>query len=114
MSEYVPKRGDIVWINLDPTKGHEQAGERPVLVLSNTKYNDKTGMMVNAPITKNAKQYAGEIPLPDSIETFGVVLSDHIRNLDWVEREARFSGDRVEADFVDKVLERLTLICSEG
>ena len=112
MSEYVPKRGDIVWVSLDPTKGHEQSGKRPVLVLSNTKYNDKTGMMINAPITNSIKRYVGEILLPDSVKTAGAVLSDHIRNLDWVEREVDFKDDTVGDEFVDKVLERFNLICS--
>ena len=31
---YIPERGDVVWINFDPQMGHEQAGRRPAVVLS--------------------------------------------------------------------------------
>ncbi len=34
MDEYLPERGDVVWISLNPQAGHEQAGRRPALVLS--------------------------------------------------------------------------------
>lgn len=113
MEEYIPKFGEIVWVNLEPTKGHEQGGSRPSLVLSNTKYNDKTGMVLIAPITSKPKGYAGEIPLPTGLNITGVILSDHIRNLDWVERSISFSGDVVGKETVRKVMERLRILCDE-
>ncbi len=113
MSEYVPKFGDLVWVSLEPTKGHEQGGLRPSLVVSNTKYNDKTGMMLIAPITSKPKGYAGEVPLPGGLEINGVVLSDHIRNLDWIERPVRFSGESVDRKTVQLVIQRLSILCDE-
>lgn len=44
-------RGDIVWANLDPTLGHEQSGLRPVLVLSQNVFNDKSGTVIAVAIT---------------------------------------------------------------
>jgi mRNA interferase MazF len=44
-------RGDIVWANLDPTLGHEQSGLRPVLVLSQDIFNDKSGTIIGVAIT---------------------------------------------------------------
>ena len=35
MVKYIPKQGDIVYVDLDPTKGHEQRGTRPAIVISN-------------------------------------------------------------------------------
>ena len=58
---YVPERGDIVWINLNPQAGHEQAGHRPVLVLSPKAYNAKVGLMLCYPITSQAKGYLFEV-----------------------------------------------------
>jgi len=42
---YVPKPGDVVWLQFDPQAGHEQGGHRPALVLSPERYNDLRGMM---------------------------------------------------------------------
>ncbi len=111
--EYIPRRGDIIWISFDPTKGHEQGGERPAIVISNTKYNDITGLVINCPITKSIKGYVGEISLPEDISVKGVVLTDHIRNLDWCARKVRFSGEQLSSDFINKILKRLAIICSE-
>ena len=44
-------RGDIVWANLDPTLGHEQAGSRPVLVLSQDIFNERSGTVIAVAIT---------------------------------------------------------------
>ena len=44
-------RGDIIWANLDPTLGHEQAGSRPILVLSEDIFNDRSGTIIAVVLT---------------------------------------------------------------
>jgi mRNA interferase MazF len=39
MKQYVPERGDIVWLNFNPQAGHEQMGTRPAMVISPKAYN---------------------------------------------------------------------------
>ncbi len=51
-------RGDILWADLEPVKGHEQAGRRPVLVLSHEEFNAKSGTVIAMAIT-SAPQRAG-------------------------------------------------------
>lgn len=51
-------RGGIYWANLDPTRGREQAGERPVLVLSHNVFNDRSGTVIAMALT-SAPQKAG-------------------------------------------------------
>ena len=70
---YVPDRGDVVWIHLDPQAGREQGGHRTCLVLSPALYNGKTGLAVLCPITNQAKGYPFEVPLPDGIDRKSVV-----------------------------------------
>ena len=94
---YVPGRGDVVWIDLHPQAGREQAGRRPCLVLSPALYNGKTGLAVLCPITGKAKGYSFEVPLPGGLETTGVVLADHIKSLDWQVRKADFREKLPEA-----------------
>ena len=85
---YVPDRGDIVWLNFSPQAGHEQAGRRPALVLSLKSYNDTTGLALLCTVTTAAKGYPFEVPLPQGGPIVGVVLSDHIKSLDWRARQA--------------------------
>ena len=44
-------RGDIRWVDLDPTRGHEQAGKRPVLVLSADVFNERSGTAIGVVLT---------------------------------------------------------------
>lgn len=48
---YIPKKGDIIWINFDPQSGREQAGRRPALVVSPTSYNRRVKLIIVCPIT---------------------------------------------------------------
>jgi mRNA interferase MazF len=44
-------RGDVVWAELDPTQGHEQSGRRPVLVLSQDVFNERSGTVIACALT---------------------------------------------------------------
>ena len=87
---YIPDRGDIVWINFTPHAGHEQRGKRPALILSPKIYNEKTSLCICLPITSKIKGYPFEVALPDTLPVQGVVLSDQVKNLDFVAREVHF------------------------
>jgi mRNA interferase MazF len=87
---YIPDRGDIVFLNFDPTKGHEQRGHRPALVLSPISYNRKTSLALFMPITNKQKGYPFEVVLPSELKTQGVVLADQLKCLDWKDRSIEF------------------------
>jgi mRNA interferase MazF len=87
---YIPDRGDIVFLNFDPTKGHEQRGHRPALVLSPISYNRKTSLALFMPITNKQKGYPFEVVLPEELKTQGVVLADQLKCLDWKDRSIKF------------------------
>jgi len=107
--EYVPQRGDIVWLQFDPQAGHEQAGRRPAFVVSPRAYNSKVGLALFCPITSRVKGYPFEVPLPEEGKARGAVLSDQIKSLDWRARKAdRF--DRASAEFVQEVTARLLVL----
>ena len=44
-------RGDVRWAELDPVRGHEEAGRRPVLVLSHDVFNDRSGTVIALALT---------------------------------------------------------------
>lgn len=70
----------------NPQAGREQAGRRPAIVLSHTRYNEKTGLAVFCPVTSKAKGYPFELAVPAGMSVGGVVLCDHVRSQDWNER----------------------------
>jgi len=86
---YVPERGDVVWITLNPQAGHEQAGRRPALVLSPAAYNGKVGLVILCPITNQVKGYPFEVPIPAGLGVTGAVLADQAKSLDWRARDTQ-------------------------
>ena len=88
--DYVPARGDIVWLSFTPQTGHEQAGHRPALVLSPEAYNEKTSLALFCPITSRVRGYPFEVHLPSTSAVSGVILADQVKSLDWQARRARF------------------------
>lgn len=87
MADYLPSRGDLVWLTFDPLAGHE-AGRRPAVVLSPTSYNGKVGLAFICPITDQIKGYPFEVLLPPNVGVTGVILADQVKSLDWMVRRA--------------------------
>ncbi len=87
---YVPKKGDVVWLELSPQIGHEQSGRRPALCISPIEYNEKIGLAIFCPITSKRKGYPFEIKIPSKFPISGAILADHLKNLDWKARKAEF------------------------
>lgn len=49
-------RGEIRWADLDPTRGHEQAGMRPVLILSQDVFNERSGTVIAMALTSQPQR----------------------------------------------------------
>ena len=90
MPRYVPRRGDVVWISLNPQSGHEQAGRRPAVVVSPASYNGRVGLALFCPVTNQEKAYPFEVKIPAGLKVGGVVLADQLKSLDWRARRAEF------------------------
>jgi len=103
---WCPERGDIVWITMNPTLGHEQTGIRSALVLSPASYNSKVGLAILCPITSQVKGYPFEVPIPEGLLVDGVILSDQAKSLDWRSRGAELAC-RLPAESTNAVLHRL-------
>lgn len=76
------KQGTIVKINFNPQKGHEQAGFRPAVVISNNAYNQRCNMTILCPITNTKNSFPLHIPLDARTKTTGVVLCEQVRAMD--------------------------------
>ena len=59
------KQGDIIIINFSPQQGHEQAGKRLAVVVSNNFFNAKSNMTLVCPITNTNNSYPLHIPLDE-------------------------------------------------
>ena len=92
-TSYVPRRGDIIWLDFDPSAGHEQQGTRPALVLSPEAFN-RFGVALACPVPRRgafARGQAWTVPLAGAgLATEGVVLCNQVRTVDWQARRVQF------------------------
>ena len=108
---YIPDRGDIVWLTVNPQAGHEQAGRRPALVLSPEAYNSRVGLAIFCPVTSQIKGYPFEVIIPAGLKVSGVILSDQVKSLDWSARQVEFACELPTPAFKE-VLEKLGTLIS--
>lgn len=102
------KQGDIIRIDFNPQKGHEQSGRRPALVISNEDFSriTRTAAMV-CPITRTDKRLPFHISLDDRTNTAGVILCDQSKILDIQARNFEFI-EHAPADIVQDVIDTVT------
>ena len=108
---YLPNRGDVVWISLNPQAGHEQAGRRPAVVVSPLAYNRKVGLALLCPITSQIKGYPFEVIIPQGLKLSGAVLSDQVRSFDWRARRAELICT-LPRDTIVEVVQKLSTLVS--
>lgn len=102
-------RGDIYRVTLDPTKGYEEAGTRPVIIVSPRAFN-RLGTPLICPITQGgnfARNRGFAVPLTGTgLRTQGVVLCHQPRVLDFEARQAVFV-EKAPQEIIEEVLARL-------
>ena len=89
---YLPSKGDIIWIDFDPSVGREIKKRRPAVVLSSYHYTAMTNLVLVSPITKGAKKL-GAHGYTVSVETYGLegaVNPLHLHTFDITERHATY------------------------
>ena len=79
------KQGTIIKINFNPQSGHERAGYRPAVVISNDVFNEKTKLSIVCP------------------KTTGVILCEHIKSLDLNSRTFQ-EVEELPRDLLEKVI----------
>jgi mRNA interferase ChpB len=101
------KRGEIWLVSLDPSKGHEQQGTRPVLIVSPDRFNAVTRVPLVLPITSGggfARNAGFAVSLATAgTRTTGVIRCDQPRPIDLSARQGR-KLERVPEDILDEVL----------
>ena len=89
VTRYLPRAGDIVWIDFDPQAGREPAKRRPALMLTDQSYNRAGGRVIVCPLTSRRKPYPFALPtVVDKNE--GAVLVDHRKSMDGAARKTAF------------------------
>jgi len=107
-------RGEIRWADLNPTRGREQAGNRPVLILSQDVFNERSGTVIAVALTSQPQRAGFPLSLElgsRSLPKRSWVKISQIRTLS-VERIGKLLG-RATPEELDQVIEGLNeIICA--
>lgn len=101
--------GDVVWADLDPSAGHEQNKRRPLIVVSNDKFNTRCSLTMTVPITSSDTGYplhlsVGVVPSEDGVPQIrGFAQIEQLKSLDLESRHAVKVGS-IDAKGMDAIL----------
>lgn len=101
--------GDVAWVDPDPSLDHEQRKRRPVVVVSNNKFNSRCSLTMVVPITSTDSGYplrldVGEVPSESGGRSLhGWVEVEQLKSLDLASRNAVRVG-KIDASGMDKIL----------
>ncbi|GAA0365775.1 type II toxin-antitoxin system PemK/MazF family toxin [Alkalibacterium iburiense] len=106
------RQGDIILVNLDPSKGTETKKTRPCLVVSNNHYNQLLNTVLIAPIS-NSQKYKEKrfvvspffVSIPDNDNVKGTILLQHIRSIDPISRVIGNPIAHLNPDVIEKISE---------
>jgi len=107
MKTYIPKKGDFVAVTFDPHSGHEQKGRRPALVVSNTLFNEQTGLAIMCPLTTTDRRYPFHVPVTNNPNINGFVMVEQVKSIDYRARNIKLIGKASDEllDFVLSILD---------
>ena len=105
---YIPERGDLVWCDFDPTRGHEKARQRPALVLSPKLFNQKVGLALVVPVTSTVRGHPFEVAVSGR-KVSGMALIQKQRTIDYQARSVVFV-ERASPAVVSEVLSKARAI----
>lgn len=98
------KTGDIIVMDFNPTKGHEQAGYRPALIINNKDYGDIMQLSIVCPISNTNNHFPVHVPLDERTKTTGCVLCEHIRTVDLLQRNVKYI-EKIPEDIFNEIKE---------
>ena len=103
-----PERGEVIWLDFNPTKGHEQAGHRPALVVSAKSFNASMGICWVCPITSTPSRNDFDLKFTGN-RISGTVRCAQLRAIDWKARGFE-KADRISEELMEQVLGVLIVI----
>lgn len=103
MRAFVPRKGDFISVTFDPQSGHEQKGRRPAMVVSNTLFNEQTGLAIVCPVTTTHRGYPFHVAVLGNPDVKGFVMVEQVKSIDYRARQAKAVGKASE-DLLDEVL----------
>jgi mRNA interferase MazF len=103
MPKYTPEKGDFIVATFDPQSGHEQKGRRPALVISNSLFNEATGLTIVCPITNTNRNIPFHIEVSEKSSLTGFIMVEQVKSIDYISRRVKFI-EKADNEMLNEVL----------
>ena len=103
------KQGDVLKISFEPQKGHEQAGYRPAVVVSNRLMNNRVSIAFLCPVTHTDRHNPFHYELNGYPFVDGFVMCDQLKTMDVLARECKIIGHLSESDIIE-IIRRIEML----
>ncbi|WP_428357226.1 type II toxin-antitoxin system PemK/MazF family toxin [Methyloprofundus sp.] len=103
MPNYAPEKGDFIVATFDPQSGHEQKGRRPALVISNSLFNEATGLTIVCPITHTNRNIPFHIDVSEKSSLTGFIMVEQVKSIDYISRRVKFI-EKADDEILNEVL----------
>ena len=103
------KQGDVVKVSFDPQMGHEQAGYRPAVVISNRLMNDRLSLVYMCPVTHTNRSNPFHYELKGYPFADGYVMCDQMKSMDINSRVFTKIGSLKDAD-IREIISRIEML----
>ncbi|MFD1992782.1 type II toxin-antitoxin system PemK/MazF family toxin [Paenibacillus nicotianae] len=94
-------QGDIIYLDFEPTKGHEQSGHRPAVVVTNIDFQ-RTNLLGVVPITNTVRNHPLHVKLDSRTYIQGEIMCEQFKSVDYVARKAK-KVELLPQDLLDEV-----------
>ena len=103
------KQGDVIKVSFNPQQGHEQAGYRPAIIVSNKIMNDHTTVVYACPVTHTNRHSPFHIELKNYVFVDGFVMCEQMKCMDISARNCVKVGELNEADVI-QIIDRIDML----
>ncbi len=111
--DYIPARGDIMWLHFDPQAGKEMSGHHMALIVSHKILNQTTGQAIVCPITIRIKGRPLDVVLPEDITGREcAIIPDQIKAIDYIQCDSEFVT-ACPSEYLEKVI-KIIFACIGG
>lgn len=106
---YIPEKGDIIWIDFNPSAEKEIRKRRPGLVVSSYSFNQSTHFAVICPITSTIKSSPIRFELSSTFQIKGQVLIAQLKSLDYKKRNSQFI-EKISFNELEQISQLITFV----
>ncbi|WP_225353011.1 type II toxin-antitoxin system PemK/MazF family toxin [Lentilactobacillus parafarraginis] len=105
-NSYIPEQGDIIMINFNPSRGHEEQGWHPALVISQKRLSTSSPFVWCVPISHGQYYHPLHVSLDSRTQIEGTIFVEQLKSFDYHARLFEYK-EKIPSDLLSEVLDNI-------